>query len=788
LENVVIIVTILVALYLIGMPVLQFLTLLYYKFQIPTMKFVKNSDIPQELEDMISQYQKELFAKGFSRYGVSVHDGMFVNVSQKHYSFYYYNQESGVHAFVEPQTYKGAITPIRVTFETYYVDGTICCTTNNGSFLFPTVPKNVKLYDHYLVNDMDAYEAHLQDRQSITVDIKYGALDIITLPELQTQHTASYIQAYIDEGYAKKTSYGFRFKANLKVLKYAYKMVQEVRKISKNLKRKPTKSQADSRYTIISSMDKLGKKRGDSNPKVWFSVSVIIFVIFYGLFGIDVLGMLVLVLVLLFHELGHFGAMKMFGYEDTRMMFLPFGAITFGHKEHKKALEEYIVYMAGPLPGLVLGAILAWFSLSHPQIQGISVVAIVLIFINYLNLLPIYPLDGGRVVQLLFLLRYPRLQFYFYVASLLVLFFATVYYQDWLLLIFVAILAIGFRQNLAISRVLKSLESNQPTKEEIADIILSDERYKDASLTFKSDVASMVWYMIHIQKPSKKLIAFGGVFYFVMLLSPVIVVSAFVYQEIFNNPYTRLSSEQKKQVREFNDKLYSYEGLVDDVDINVSFRDITIKFDKLFDEYNITQAKPIDIDKNLTDSTCMLPTRVQDIYKWHNGVRYIFGEDGIADAKMFLAEYNKDTDDIIPFGDDEYSEFTLRCNQKGVYDYTNKKRYYSILHLLDTYAKVYEQKAFSYDTSYGFDINYTILHHIRYQTLSAKDKARYQKKLEFLIQKAKEYQTYPQYFRAMIVRKLSYENEAKLKDALKLYINDKEEYIAKMARRAINRL
>jgi hypothetical protein len=57
-----------------------------------------------------------------------------------------------------------------------------------------------------------------------------------------------------------------------------------------------------------------------------------------------------------------------------------------------------------------------------------------------------------------------------------------------------------------------------------------------------------------------------------------------------------------------------------------------------------------------------------------------------------------------------------------------------------------------------------------------------------LIQKAKEYQTYPQYFRAMIVRKLSYENEVKLKDALKLYINDKEEYIAKMARRALKKL
>jgi len=774
LENIFIVIGIVLALYLFGMPLLQFLTLLYYKFQIPTMKFV----------------QKELFAKGFSRYGASVHDGMFINTPQKHYTFYYYNQESGVHAFLEPQTHKGAFIPIQVVFETYYVDDTICCTTNNNAFLFPTVPKNVRCYDHYLVDDMDAYEAHLKDRQSITSDIKYGALDNQTLPKTQTQHTASYVQAYIDDGYATKTSYGFRFRANPKMMRYAYNMVKNIRKVSKNLKNKPTKSQLDDKYTIISNMDKLGKKRGDSNPKVWFSISVIAFVLLYGLFGIDILGIVMLVLVLLFHELGHFGAMKMFGYEDTRMMFLPFGAITFGHKEHKKALEEYIVYMAGPLPGMVLGFVLAWFSILNPDISDISFIAFILIVINYINLLPIYPLDGGKVVQLLFLLRYPRLQFYFYIVSLLVLFGATVYYQDWLLLIFVAILAIGFRQNLAISRVLKSLESEHPSKEDIANIITSDERYKDASLTFKSDVASMVWYILHIQKPSKKLIAFGGIFYFVILFSPVIVASAFVYNEMLNNPYKKLSSEQKRQVREFNDKLYSYEGLVGDVDINVSFKDITIKFDKLFDEYNITQPKSIDIDKNLTDSTCKLPDELKAIYKWHNGVRYIFGEDGIADAKTLLDLYhNKDRQETIVFGDSEYVDFAFKCNQKGIYDvYSNKKRYYSILHLLDTYAKVYEQQGFSYDKDYGFDINYTMLHHFRYQTLSSKDKARYQKKLEFLIQKAKEYQTYPRYFRAMIVRKLSYTNEVKLKDALKLYINDKEEHISTMARRALKRL
>ena len=290
-------------------------------------------------------------------------------------------------------------------------------------------------------------------------------------------------------------------------------------------------TQTDRISHIVTHIDTIGDKKSDNNHKIWFGISIVAFVLLYGLFGIDILGILIFVGVLFVHELGHFLTMRMFGYKDTRIVLLPFGAITFGRKEYRKAFEEYIIYMAGPLPGMLIGIWMLWnmtyydFDVTSLNIMIISM----LIIINYVNLLPIYPLDGGRVVQLLFLLRYPRLQFYFYVLSLCLLLFVTIYYQDWLLLIFVGLLAIGFRQNHAISRVIKSITIANPTKEDVAKAVLNDSKYTNESLDFQSNVASLVWYIIHIQKPSKKLIAFGGLFYFVMLLSPVIVVSVLVY-------------------------------------------------------------------------------------------------------------------------------------------------------------------------------------------------------------------------------------------------------------------
>ena len=60
----------------------------------------------------------------------------------------------------------------------------------------------------------------------------------------------------------------------------------------------------------------------------------------------------VLVGALLFHEGGHYVAMRAFGYRNLRMFFIPFfGAAVSGLNPRAAGWQKALVALAGPLPG-----------------------------------------------------------------------------------------------------------------------------------------------------------------------------------------------------------------------------------------------------------------------------------------------------------------------------------------------------------------------------------------------------------------------------------------------------
>jgi Zn-dependent protease len=116
-----------------------------------------------------------------------------------------------------------------------------------------------------------------------------------------------------------------------------------------------------------------------------------------------------LMFVLVFHELGHFGAMKLFGYQDVTMFFLPLmGAAVAGRKVDASLAQKVWMLLAGPLPGLILG-----FGLLVGQVKAAESLAWMLITINLANLLPILPLDGGKIAHLILFSRFPVLDVIF---------------------------------------------------------------------------------------------------------------------------------------------------------------------------------------------------------------------------------------------------------------------------------------------------------------------------------------------------------------------------------------
>jgi Zn-dependent protease len=107
--------------------------------------------------------------------------------------------------------------------------------------------------------------------------------------------------------------------------------------------------------------------------------------------------LLSILLVLVVHEAGHYLAMRFYGYRNLKMFFIPlFGAAVSGYG-HGSVLQESLIYLMGPLPGILIGygcgliflqtRLELWRELAEP-----------FVIINALNLMPVYPLDGGRFV------------------------------------------------------------------------------------------------------------------------------------------------------------------------------------------------------------------------------------------------------------------------------------------------------------------------------------------------------------------------------------------------------
>jgi len=155
-------------------------------------------------------------------------------------------------------------------------------------------------------------------------------------------------------------------------------------------------------------------------PNVWLkSLASLAFFLVIGYFFFRHNWMLVLILtaVVVFHELGHFTAMKIYKYQDLGIFFIPLlGAYVSGKKQEVSQTQSAIILLAGPIPGIFLGILLHVLSI---QLESdlLEKIAWILIFLNVLNLLPVYPLDGGQLLHRLFLDNYNILGKIFMVLS-----------------------------------------------------------------------------------------------------------------------------------------------------------------------------------------------------------------------------------------------------------------------------------------------------------------------------------------------------------------------------------
>lgn len=143
--------------------------------------------------------------------------------------------------------------------------------------------------------------------------------------------------------------------------------------------------------------------------------------------------LLMIIVVLAFHEAGHYVAMRIFGYRNVRMFFIPFfGAAASGQHYNVAGWKKAVVALAGPVPGILFAVPIgvAGTATERPQLLN---AAMFMLFLNGYNLLPMLPLDGGWVLHAVLFVRHPVLDVVFRVVACVLMFVMAIVFSQWCL-------------------------------------------------------------------------------------------------------------------------------------------------------------------------------------------------------------------------------------------------------------------------------------------------------------------------------------------------------------------
>lgn len=147
-------------------------------------------------------------------------------------------------------------------------------------------------------------------------------------------------------------------------------------------------------------------------------ISVVAAIWFFGAtFGIA------LILVIAIHEFGHVAAFRVAGHADARFRLVPLlGGYAISNRPVDTQEEDVFITLMGPAIGIApmilaygLAAVLAP---SYPAaIYPLLTFASISGALNFFNLLPIWPLDGGRLTAAITSVFHERAPFYIFAVS-----------------------------------------------------------------------------------------------------------------------------------------------------------------------------------------------------------------------------------------------------------------------------------------------------------------------------------------------------------------------------------
>ncbi|MCE0451838.1 MULTISPECIES: M50 family metallopeptidase [Brevibacillus] len=137
----------------------------------------------------------------------------------------------------------------------------------------------------------------------------------------------------------------------------------------------------------------------------WLDIRFRIHLLFWAVIGLSVvtghfLEVITLFVIVLIHELGHVAMARELGWTVKEVQLLPFGGVaTMEDSYATDPMDEIVVALAGPFLNMVMMAAsyLFWFMGIWTE-EWARFFLVSNLTIAMFNLLPIWPLDGGRIL------------------------------------------------------------------------------------------------------------------------------------------------------------------------------------------------------------------------------------------------------------------------------------------------------------------------------------------------------------------------------------------------------